>query len=632
VSACGGGAPSPTPPAGPAAGGTLRVGLITTNLAPEAYGLPPGFDYALDPGVLGPTSWELYRCCLVRTLLASNGRPTAHGGAELRPDLAATMPEVSPDGLTWTFRLKQGIHYAPPLTEVEITARDFVRALERALSPSPQLLQTCCSFSPYLNGDFFYYLGVIEGTEAFARGDADTISGVEAPDEHTLVVHLTQATGDLGYRFSLPMMAPIPPNPSAPGARLGVAEGHETGYGRFLVATGPYMVEGAEELDFSLPPSDQRPASGYVPGTSITLVRNPSWDRETDELRPAYPDRLVLENQPSSDEAAARIDAATLDLFLDANAPIDQVRRYDRTPELRSRIHHTFNDFTGAVTMNLAVPPFDDVHVRRAMNLIVDKEGIRQLFGVKPLVAFGYAYGEIATHVAPDSVEGSLLSAYDPYVTPGHRGDLTKAKAEMAQSKYDHDGDGVCDDPVCASILFGVWKDCAHEEMADIVRDSAARIGIDLDIELYPDAATTYVTVLDPRNKIPVTFGLGWGKDFANGSSFFFSPFYGPGLSGVRVAVNASLVGATSDQLQEWGYSVPSVPSIDEKLEQCVTLTGRDQLACWAQTDELLMETVVPWVPFISGTAVVTVSDRVAHYDYDQSFASPALDRIALRE
>ena len=427
------------------------------------------------------------------------------------------------------------------------------------------------------------------------------------------------------------MTAPIPPHPFEPGARLGVAEGHEEGYGRFLVATGPYMVEGAERLDFSRPPAQQAPAAGYQPGKSLTLVRNPSWDRSTDPLRPAYPDRIVILNQPGIDEAAAAVDAATIDLVLDSSAPPDQMRRYDASAALSERIHRDSSDVTGAVTMNLAVPPFDDVHVRRALNLVVDKAGLQRMFGQEPLAYFGYAHGDVATHVAPDAVQGGLLQDYDPYATAGHRGDLKLARAEMAQSRYDHDGDGVCDDPVCRNIRFGLWKDCLHEEMAELVRHNAAGIGIDLELELYADAASTYETVLDPANGVPATLGLGWTKDFPNGGSFFFSPFHGSGLGGGRLSVNHSLVGATTDQLRDWGYSVTSVPSIDAKLEQCLTLTGRDQLACWAQTDELLMEEVVPWVPFYSGIRVAVVSDRIAAYAFDQAFASPALDGIALR-
>ena len=80
---------SPSPPQTDegALGGTLRAGLWAWS-EPETL-LPD----MLDPQVF---FWHpLARCCLLRTLLAYEGRPIEDGGAVLRPDLAEDMPEVS---------------------------------------------------------------------------------------------------------------------------------------------------------------------------------------------------------------------------------------------------------------------------------------------------------------------------------------------------------------------------------------------------------------------------------------------------------------------------------------------------------------------------------------------------------
>ena len=49
----------------------------------------------------------------------------------------------------------------------------------------------------------------------------------------------------------------------------------------------------------------------------------------------------------------------------------------------------------------------------------------------------GATTGEIAGHIMVNSLENNLLKDYDPYATPNSAGDIEKAKAEMAQSKYD---------------------------------------------------------------------------------------------------------------------------------------------------------------------------------------------------
>ncbi len=99
-------------------GGTLRVGLVDWARHELEYASPDGeASYALDPqGEYYSTALEIFRCCLLRTLLSYNGKPTAEGGAELRPDLAAELPTVSADGLTWTFRLKPGL-VSPPFED-----------------------------------------------------------------------------------------------------------------------------------------------------------------------------------------------------------------------------------------------------------------------------------------------------------------------------------------------------------------------------------------------------------------------------------------------------------------------------------------------------------------------------------
>ena len=100
-------------------GGTLRLALQSD--VQEAF--DPQKEYY-------SVAWAFYRCCLLRTLLSYNGKTTADGGADVLPDLAADVPEQSADGLTWTFTLKQGIHYSPPLQDVEVTAPDFIRAMD----------------------------------------------------------------------------------------------------------------------------------------------------------------------------------------------------------------------------------------------------------------------------------------------------------------------------------------------------------------------------------------------------------------------------------------------------------------------------------------------------------------------
>jgi peptide/nickel transport system substrate-binding protein len=612
VSACtGGGDNAPTPPPSSphhARGGTLRVILPHTPFPIDA--LIEGEATALDPqGEYFVTSEELFRCCLTRTLLSYNGQSTELGGAVLRPDLAASLPSISPDGLTWTFRLRRGIHYAPPLQGVEITTRDVVRGIERAVA------------SKGCPGCYGFRFSDIVGVEDFTAGRAAHISGLETPDAHTLVVHLTAPAGDLGNRLASVATAPIPPSPADPSSPFGVATGHDEEYGRFLVASGPYMVEGSAAMDFSMPAGQQQPAAGFVPGRSITLVRNPSWRAASDALRPAYPDRIDIAIGGTLEEGSAKVDAGTADVVLypapPPQAPLDQIRRYQSDPKLRPSLHIHSRDFARLIAINTAQPPFDDVHVRKALNYVIDKQRLLDLRG-------GRAVGEIAGHIVLNSLENNLLVDYDPYRTEDRADALSKAKAEMRQSGYDADHDGECDAEACRHVT-GLSTPLFAELTAPIAED-LRRIGIHATI-------TATDTIFDdlgkPKNHIALAVNIGFFKDYLNASPNLV-PFISSSLSD-EASPNYSLLGATPQQLRRWGYPVRSVPSIDAKFRQCVPLVGQAQFQCWAELDQLLMEQVVPAVPLVFEGYVRPVSARVASYSFDQSVALPALDQIALK-
>ena len=95
---------------GDLSGGTLKMAM----LADVTAAFDPQKEYY-------SVTWEYYRCCLLRTLMSYQGLPADQGGSEAQPDLAAEEPSVSADGLTWTFKIREGVTFAPPFDDVEIT-------------------------------------------------------------------------------------------------------------------------------------------------------------------------------------------------------------------------------------------------------------------------------------------------------------------------------------------------------------------------------------------------------------------------------------------------------------------------------------------------------------------------------
>lgn len=512
-----------------------------------------------------PVAWALFRCCLLRTLMAFPGRPATTGGAEPRPDLAARQPEISDDGRTWTFRIRNGVRYAPPFQNREVQAEDFIRALERLADPRTG------------DGGPFFYYEVIDGFTDLRAGKAGTITGLRAPNPRTLVIRLTQATGDLGLRMALPPTAPIPPR---------AAEGHADDYGRFLGASGPYMIQGSRRLNPGA--EDPKPVPGYRPGRSLALIRNPSWKRNLDPVRPAFVDRITIAIGTDPEENAALVDGSDLHMQLDGFPPPPQIRKYRNDPQLRERLFVHTVGILRYLAVRIAVPPFDDVHVRRAVNLALDKDAVRRALGGAPLA-------RIAGHLFPSLALDGKLAGFDPYATPDHAGDPDAARREMERSRYDEDGDGLCDGNICRGVPLAVDVPALGAGVA--VARSLQRIGIEVEPKLMSTRELLGL-LREPRRRIPLILAPPWRMDFPDP---------------VTVA-RPLLAGST----------------VDDQIRGCERAVGPRRATCWAGLDRTVMNQIVPWVPLVYETNADVVAGTVVKYAFDQFTGLAALDRIAI--
>lgn len=612
------------PPSARGAGGTLRVGVLLD-------GSDGGCSFRIcgepfDPQVNTlQSAFELAHCCLMRTLLGYNGRSVGEQGTVLQPDVASDLPTVSDDGLTWTFHLRSGLRYAPPMADTEIVAADFIRSLERVLAPSTPAARFWYPDFP-LGGYFVvtYLPEVIEGAQAYVEGNADHISGLEAPDPHTMVVRLTHPTGDLGNRLAQPQLGPIPPNPARPDDPFGVAQGHDGDYGDFLVSSGPYMLEGSESMDFSRPPEDQLPPSGGGPAV-VTLVRNPSWSPGIDPLRSARPDRIVIVPVPDPHAAERLLRRGAIDVMLTQPADPSQIDRWREDPALQDRLQVTPRDEYKFLNLNVAVPPLDDLHVRLAMNKAVDREALASIIGRVDVV-------QPFTHMALDSYEDNLLISYNPY-GPGTDGNVDAAREEMRRSRYDTDDDGRCDAAACRGVVL--WVGAGNDPVASSAQAAGRAIAkqlrpIGLDIVVRAVDVDT-LNSGDARLRTPMRL-VGWAKDYPSATTFL-PVLFGGDETGVA-GLNITMLGASPSALRRFGYEVRSVPSVDEQLARCERLLFAAQVRCWAELDVYLSERVAPLVPLVQIFNAWPVSARVGGFTVDAAtgFPMPSLGEMSIED
>jgi peptide/nickel transport system substrate-binding protein len=344
-----------------------------------------GLDTAGFPSLARPYARTLYGY----NLAGSPGQRTVPV-----PDVADGPARLSADRRTYTFRLRAGVRYAPPVNR-EVTAADFITAIQRLYDKqSPSYGQQ--------------YADLIAGTSRFAAGKASRISGLAAPDARTLKITLDQPAADFLSILTLTIFAPVP-GEYAGNYRVGA------NYDGHVVGSGPYTP------------------TTYDPGRLIVLDRNPNWDPATDPLRKAWVDQIQVRLAVDVASIQRAIEREEADLSLDSHVPEARLTELQADPERSRRlsVNTTGNQEYLVLGTNPKAGAIADVRVRRAVNYAIDKVAYRDAIAGRYAAA-----GELAsTIMAPGSLG---YRPYDLYPSPGGRGDPVKARALLAEAGYPH--------------------------------------------------------------------------------------------------------------------------------------------------------------------------------------------------
>jgi YVTN family beta-propeller protein len=306
--------------------------------------------------------------------LTSFKRVGGREGTQLLPDLAASLPQATDGGRTYTFRLRPGVRYS---TGELVQPEDFRRALERVFK---------------LRAPSTYFYARIKGAEPCSRRPrrCDLSAGVAADARtRTVTFHLTSPDPELPYKLALTAASAVPR--SSPGRAVGR---------RPLPGTGPYMI------------------AGYVPGRRLRFVRNPHFRVWSNAARPSgYPDELVLDFGALPKSRIRSVARGTADYAM--GAPINERARLLRSLDA-SRVHSNARLGASYIFLNTHLAPFDDLRVRRAVNYGVDRQAYARRAG-------GRLVGEPTCQILPPS-----FPAYRHYCP--YRHDLSAAKRLVARA------------------------------------------------------------------------------------------------------------------------------------------------------------------------------------------------------
>jgi peptide/nickel transport system substrate-binding protein len=252
-------------------------------------------------------------------------------GAELIPALAEDLPEISEDGLSYKFTLREGINYS---NGTPVKASDFKSTIKRLyLVDSPGV--------GFFSG--------IEGAEQFAETKKGDIPGIVTDDAaRTIEIKLTKPQGDFLHILAMVFAGFVPPNTPGKDQSTTPAPG-----------TGPYMIE------------------SFVPNRTAVVVKNPEW-KGIEDVPDGNPDKMTF--------TIMEDDSASLQSVIDGNQdytahPIP----VDRLGEVQNQYADQLKLYLPANTyyyfMNSRVKPFDKLEVRQAVNYAIDREAIVRLYG-----------------------------------------------------------------------------------------------------------------------------------------------------------------------------------------------------------------------------------------------------------
>ena len=471
------------------------------------------------------------------------------------PLLATDLPEVSEDGKTITYTLRDDVKFSPPVNRVA-TAADVKYAIERSLLPGVP------------NGFIQTYLSGVQGIDEAVKeaqdnptGGAPDISGITAPDDTTLVIKLDNTTsiGVIGA-LSLPVSAPVPEE----YAEKYDAENPST-YGEHQVATGPYMIEN----------DDQGNLTGYTPNKEIHLVRNPNWKASDGDFRPAYLDDITIqEGFADTVSAAKKVLTGNGLVNGDFTTPPAAIKQAAQEGE-EGQLSLTPSGGNRYVALNTQMAPFDDINVRKAVIANSNRVDLRNTRG-------GELTGPVATHYLPPDFpgfeEGGGLEGPDLDFIANPEGDPDLAAEYMKKAGY---SSGKCEGD-CKIVMVGDDSP-PGSDTAEVVKSQLEQLGFDVDLQKVTHDIMYTKFCSTPSNAPQVCPNVGWLKDFNDGQSMLDPTFNGENVvpennsnwpqldvPEVNKAINdAALVDDQEERNQAWGdvdtmigEQAPAIPYI----------------------------------------------------------------------
>ena len=372
---------------------------------------------------------------------------------DAQPGVAESW-DISEDGLTYTFTFREDARWS---NGDPVTADDFVYSFRRILSPE-------------LGAEYAYMLYILKNAEAYHNGalEEPEALGVRAPDARTLVITLENPAPYFLKMLNHHSFYPVhPPTVEAHGGPHD--RGNTWARPEHYVGNGPFLLE------------------TWQLNHRIRLVRNPQyWNADQVRL-----DGIVF--HPVEDQQTEERMFRDGRLHMTAGVPLARIERYRRenSPVFVSHPYLA----TYYYLINTDKPPFDDVRVRRALAMAIDREAITErVLRAGEVPAFWFTPPDTGGFTSNQALEENVEEARRLLAEAGYPGGEGFPRFEL---------------------LYNTLE--AHRQIAQVVQQMW-RENLGIDCELVNQEWQVYMATRRDMNFDVAR--AGWAGDFADPHNF----------------------------------------------------------------------------------------------------------------
>jgi len=483
------------------------------------------------PSASAGTDWRMAGLIVYNTLYAYNAE------GKLVPDLAEAMPRLSPNAKVYTIALRRGVLFH---NGREMKAADVKYSLERQAHP------TARSWGPSFASN-------IVGAKDVIAGKATTMAGIEVVNDYALRITLEQPQAVFPAILSMSINGIVPKEE---------VERWGQDFRLHPVGTGPFRVE------------------RWTPGQEITFVRNRQYFRKgTPHL-----DRIVYKFGVDPSVGLLRFERGEVDYLADGLAGQD-IPRVRSDARLNQQTFIADNVYLSFLIMNTDTPPFNDVRVRRAMAMMVDRDRLVQVSGGLGIPARGFILPQMPCYEA----NFSGVSAFDP----------ARARALLAEAGYPNGFQANLDSSTTGSIPQSL-------EWQQVLQQSLATIGVRTEVRRFPGGTISRM-LSDGTSVLALN---GWGASFLD-------PVDHVGTLVVSDGANA----------QRARYRNPEIDRLFAQAER----TASPEVRCryYQRINRLALEDM-PIIPVVITRTMHVKSPRLGKFAWHPIYNAPIFEELVL--